>query len=223
MLGQKIELLEALPIFKGLSRRQLASILDVAAKAHFEAGDNLAVRNSRADTTFLILTGAARCVDFPGNPAACEKVEAGSLIGELAMLVEIIHSLTVQASVRLRALAFRRNAMKSVMLNDPVIAAKISGNLLTRLQTFAADLRRLDSFLAHVEGATPLVYGIHAPEAASRGLLAAAARDANAQPEFALARTVGDTPDISTSATLPIPPESHDTLSYSCSKRSLRY
>ena len=45
MLGQKIELLEALPIFKGLSRRQLASILDVAAKAYFEAGDNLAVRN----------------------------------------------------------------------------------------------------------------------------------------------------------------------------------
>ncbi len=170
MLGQKIELLEALPIFKGLSRRQLASILDVAAKAYFEAGDNLAVRNSRGDTTFLILTGVARCVDFPGNPAACEKVEAGSLIGELAMLVETIHSLTVQASVRLRALAFRRNAMKSVMLNDPVIAAKISGNLLIRLQTFAADLRRLDSFLAYVEGAAPLVYGIHAqlePQAAA--------------------------------------------------------
>jgi CRP-like cAMP-binding protein len=163
MRSQKIERLETLPIFKGLSKTQLASILDVAAKAYFEAGDNLVVRNSRGDTAFLILTGAARCVDFPGNPAACEKVEAGSLVGELAMLVETIHSLTFRASVRLRALAFRRNALKSVMENDPVIAAKISGNLLIRLQSFAAELRRLDSFLAYVEGTAPLVCGVHAP------------------------------------------------------------
>lgn len=55
------------------------------------------------------------------------------------MLVETIHSLTVQAGVRLRALAFRRNAMKSVMQNDPVIAAKMSRNLLIGLQGFAAE------------------------------------------------------------------------------------
>jgi CRP/FNR family transcriptional regulator, cyclic AMP receptor protein len=162
MLDQKIELLEALAIFKGLSKRQLAYILDVTVKVYFEHGDNIVSRNYRGDTAYLILTGAARCLDFPGNPNACQRIEAGSLVGELAMLVDTVHSLTVQARTRIRALAFRRHALKWVMEHDPAIAQHISDNLLIRLQSFAGDLRRLDDFLACIEGAAPVVYGIHA-------------------------------------------------------------
>ena len=115
---------------------------------------------------------------------------------------------------RIRALAFRRDAMKWVMQNDPVIAAKISDNLLIRLQSFAAISGGSIIFCAHIEGAAPLVYGIHAPpEPQAAALAQLAPSRANAQPAAAPAQTTGDIPDISTSATLPIPPESHDTLS----------
>lgn len=161
MLGDTIELLEALPIFKGLSRRQLGNILDVASKVYFEPGENLVTRYSRGDTAYLILTGAARCLGFPGNPVSSETIGPGCLVGELAMLSETVHSLTIQAKVRARALALRREDMRWVMQREPGIAEQISENLLTRLQDFASDLRRLDDFLAYIEDAAPVAYRVH--------------------------------------------------------------
>jgi len=173
MFGQTIGFLEALPIFRGMSRRHLGAVLDVASKEYFEPGDNLIVKNETGDTAYLILTGTARCLDFPGTPAGSERIVAGCLAGELAMLVETVHSLTVQADERVRALAFRRDAMTCLMQRDPFIAAQISDNLLARLQSFAGDLRRLDNYLAKIEEFPPAGHSIPAPpgpRAADRAL-----------------------------------------------------
>ncbi len=161
MLGSKIELLENLPIFRGLSTTQLGWIVSAGAKAFFEAGDNLITKDRPGDTAYLILSGTARCVHFPGTPAAGDKIEPGSLVGELAMLVETVHTLTVQAKVRVRALALRREALKYTMELDPAIAQQISDNLLARLQTFASDVRRLDNLLAHIENSSFFEGGVH--------------------------------------------------------------
>ncbi len=155
MLDRKIGLLQNLPIFRGLSGKQLGSIVDVTTKAFFEPGDNLVAKDNRGDTAFLIMTGAAKCLHFPGMPAASDRIGPGSLVGELAMLVDTVHSLTVQARDRVRALALHREALTFAMQRDPAIAQQISDNLLVRLQTFARDLRRFDNFLAEIESIGP--------------------------------------------------------------------
>jgi CRP/FNR family transcriptional regulator, cyclic AMP receptor protein len=160
MLGDTIELLETLPIFKGLSRRQLSYILDIAEKVFFEPGEDLITRNCRGSEAYLILSGNAKCLDFPGKPAASETIGAGCLVGEVAMLIETVHSMTIQAKVRVRALQFSRSALTWLMRYDPAIAERISDNLLVRLQNFASDLQRLDDFLCYIEDAAPLVYRI---------------------------------------------------------------
>lgn len=160
MLRSRIELLQSLPIFKGLSERQLDTIANTGAKAFFEAGDNLISKDESGDTAFLIMTGAARCLQFPGGPAASEKIEPGSLIGELAMLVDTVHPFTVQAFVRVRALALKREALARAMEQEPAIAQQISANLTSRLQEFARDVRRLDSFLAKIEASPSLEAGV---------------------------------------------------------------
>jgi CRP/FNR family transcriptional regulator, cyclic AMP receptor protein len=163
MFGHTIGFLEALPIFRGLPRRHLGYVLDVASKEYFEPGDNLLVKNATGDTAYLILTGTARSLDFPGTPAGSERIVAGCLAGEMAMLIETIHCLTVQADTRVRALAFRRDAMTCLMQRDPFIATQISDNLLARLRSLAGDLRRLDNYLAKIEEYPSAGYGIPAP------------------------------------------------------------
>jgi CRP-like cAMP-binding protein len=158
MLGQRIELLGGLPIFRGLSKRQLTRILDVTVKAYFEPGEALSVRDCPGNAAFLILSGIAKCADFPGNPQAAGQLGAGCLIGETAMLTETAYLLTVEAQTRLRALAFERDAMRWAMECDPSIAERISNNLLERLHGFATDLRRLDNFLAVIEQDAPMIY-----------------------------------------------------------------
>ena len=147
MLDPKIGLLENLPIFKGLSQKQLGLIVGIATKAFFNSGENLITRDNRGDSAFLIMTGSARCLHFPGAPSE-ERVGPGALLGELAMLVDTVHALTVQAAERVRALAIHREALRLAMMQEPDIAQKISDNLLMRLQSFAQDLRRLDGVLA---------------------------------------------------------------------------
>jgi CRP/FNR family transcriptional regulator, cyclic AMP receptor protein len=151
MLDSKIGLLEALPIFNGLSRKQLGSIVDVTSKAFFYAGDHLITKNSPGDTAFLIMTGAARCLQFPGIPVSAEHIGPGALLGEMAMLVDTVYALTIQATGRVRALVFHREALKRAMQQEPAIAQQIAENLLARLQSLAQDLRRFDGLLARVE------------------------------------------------------------------------
>jgi len=161
MLGSKIELFESLPIFSGLSERQLGLIVNISEKVFFEAGENLIAKDQPGDTAYLIMTGSAKCLNFPGTPAAGDKIEPGSLVGELAMLVDTVHALTVQSKVRVRALALKRQALKQAMERDPAIARQISDNLLLRLQNFASDLQRLDSLLANIEGYPLLEGSVH--------------------------------------------------------------
>ena len=156
MLRSKIELFQGLPIFRGLSENQLGFIVNAGAKAFFETGENLISKDERGDTAFLIMTGTARCLQFPGAPAASENVEPGSLVGELAMLVDTVHPFTVQARDRVRAFALKRESLRRVMEREPGIAQQISNNLVLRLQNFARDLRRLDNFLAGIEASPSL-------------------------------------------------------------------
>jgi CRP-like cAMP-binding protein len=78
-------------------------------------------------------------------------LEPGSLIGELAMLVESTPTITVKAKVRVRAIAIGRAELYEVMEADPSIAHHFSQKLLERLTALANDLRRMDTQFAAVE------------------------------------------------------------------------
>ncbi len=105
MLDSKIELLQNVPLFIGLSEEQLSAIADASQKTFFEAGDNLITEGETGDTAYLILTGKAGCPKFENGELLEQDLWPGTLIGEIAMLVETIHNVSVTAKERLRALA----------------------------------------------------------------------------------------------------------------------
>ncbi|KAI93743.1 protein kinase [Rhodomicrobium udaipurense JA643] len=80
-----------------------------------------------------------------------EPIGPGTLIGEMAMLVETVYPLTVEASERVRALALRRGRLTRVMQRDPGIARQLADNLLLRLRSFAQDLRNFELLLEQKE------------------------------------------------------------------------
>jgi CRP-like cAMP-binding protein len=153
MLESKIELLQNVPLFMGLPEVQLNAIAAAAQKTFFEAGENLITEGETGDTAYLILTGKAGCPKFEKGEALEEDLWPGTLVGEIAMLVETIHGITVTAKERLRALAIQRDAFRSVMEQYPELAQHISEKLLVRLHGLAADLRKVDNYLAELEKA----------------------------------------------------------------------
>ena len=153
MLDQKIELLQKVPLFIGLSEAQLSVIAAGGQKAFFETGENLISKGETGNASYLIMSGKATCPKIENGEILVEDLWPGTLVGELGMLVETVHSLTVCAKERVRALAFERETFRALMEEHPSIAKHISEKLLVRLHVLAAELRKVDSKLAEIEKA----------------------------------------------------------------------
>jgi CRP-like cAMP-binding protein len=153
MMDGNIELLERAPLFSGLSKSQLWAIAENSRKVFFEAGEAIIEAGAPGDTAYLILTGKAGCQKLENHQLVDEDLWPGTLIGELAILVETVHAFTVTAKERLRALAITRDAFRKVMEADPAVAEHISDKLVMRLQALTTDLRKLDERLAEIEQA----------------------------------------------------------------------
>jgi CRP/FNR family cyclic AMP-dependent transcriptional regulator len=153
MLDSKIELLRLVPLFAGLTADELEAIANAGEKRFFVEGENLITQGEKGDTAFLILTGKASCTRSDKEGVLSDHLWPGTLAGELAMLVETVHCVTVTASERLRALALPRKAVRAVMEAKPRVAKQVAERLLVRLHSLAAELREVDKKLAQIEKA----------------------------------------------------------------------
>jgi CRP-like cAMP-binding protein len=153
MLDRNIELLEHVPLLTGLTHAQLTAIADCASKAFFQTGETIIAEGESGDAAYIILTGKAVC-SVPGRERSMpEDLWPGTLIGELAMLVDMVHPVTVVAVERVRALVISREAFHQGMEADPAIAQHVSERLLVRLHGLAEDLRTIDERLAVIADA----------------------------------------------------------------------
>jgi CRP-like cAMP-binding protein len=144
------QLLGRVPIFQGLTSGQLESIAAIGRDVTFEHGSSVVTAGERGEAAFLILSGSvvAQASDSSHPP---ELLGYGTLVGELAMLVETTFTVSVTTRWPVRALALERSAMFEAMEDDPSIAHHFAGKLLERLCALATDLRRVDGKFAIVE------------------------------------------------------------------------
>jgi len=150
-LETNAELLGRVPIFEGLSQAQLAAIANKGKKSYFAEGRVIIAAGEKGDAAYMILTGLASTAPEAESGLEPELLEPGTLVGELAMLVESTHRMTVKAKVRVRALAIPRADLYELMESDPSIAHHFAQKLVDRLQVLAGDLRKLDAHVAGVE------------------------------------------------------------------------
>jgi CRP-like cAMP-binding protein len=142
-------LLLRLPIFARLKPLQLAEIVHRADRLKFWPGDLITKAGRSGDGAYLIVSGLAHRITGPGLEAASEPVAPGSLIGEMAMLVEHDYGSTVVARDRVFCLKIMRSALHAQMLTDVTLAENFHDRLTERLLQTAEELRRIDRSLAH--------------------------------------------------------------------------
>ncbi len=150
MAGEaNIELLQAIPIFNGLSTSQLAMILGAARKVFFAEGQPIIEQGQSGETAYIILSGGA--VGRMADSSYEDALLPGAMIGELAMLVEMTYAMTVTATERVRALAISRSDLYAVMDRDPSLAQHFADKLMQRLLDLADELRAVDEQFAAIE------------------------------------------------------------------------
>lgn len=145
------ELLGGVPLFDGLSSAQLSAVAAKGEKTFFETGDTIVKARKKYKAAYLILSGAVETRPSGKTGLVSEAYDAGSMIGEMAMLTDTIASIDIVATDRVRALAITRDALYQVMEEDPEIAFHLSDKITERLVLLAHDLRELDARLATLE------------------------------------------------------------------------
>jgi CRP/FNR family transcriptional regulator, cyclic AMP receptor protein len=137
--------------FQGLTQQQFQGIARHAKKLKFLRGDVITKAGSPGDGAFVIASGPAECMATSPN-GSNEAVGWGTLIGEMAMLIEHDYQATVVARDWVLCLKITRAAMHAQMREDPSLAEHFQRRVTDRLLQVAEDLRRIDSILAAQTG-----------------------------------------------------------------------
>jgi CRP-like cAMP-binding protein len=147
-----VDPLQRVVLFQGLAPLQLADIARLAQRIVFRPGDKIIEEGEAGDAAFLIADGDAVRTSGPVIQGAVERVPPGSLVGEMAMLIETEHTSTVVAEGTVRALKITRASLHGQMLEDPSLAEHFVTKITGRLLALAEELREIDRALAVESG-----------------------------------------------------------------------
>jgi CRP-like cAMP-binding protein len=142
----------SLPLFRGLKPLQLSEIVRRAERIVYRPGAIIAAEDQVSDAAILIVSGTCIRRTEDGKQTREELLPEGSMVAELAMLVEMVHAATFVAKDQVRALRLTREKMHEVMKEDPSLATHFSSHILKRLQLLAEDLSVVDALIV---GSTP--------------------------------------------------------------------
>ena len=134
-----VALLARIPIFSRLMPAQIAEIVRRAEKIKIPAREHITRAGTPGDGAFLLVSGNAEDLADPSQP-----LPPGSLIGELAMLVEHNYGATVVARERMHCLKITRAAMHSQILEDPSLGEHLTQHITQRLLRMANGLKHID-------------------------------------------------------------------------------
>jgi CRP/FNR family transcriptional regulator, cyclic AMP receptor protein len=146
-IDQVVAPLLRVPLFSDLKPLQITEIARHAERIKFRRGAVIIEAGTLGDGAFLIVSGDAERRPDPGSLAPPEPIEPGSLVGELAMLVDHVYGSTVVAVGRVHCLKITRAALHDQMREDPPLAQHVASRISSRLTQVAAELRRIDQML----------------------------------------------------------------------------
>ena len=140
--------LERLSLFAGLKPQQLAEIVHRAERRRFWPGDLLTKLGQPSDGAYLLVSGPAQRAAGPRLMDMPEYIATGSLISEMAMLVEHDYGSTIVARDRVFCLKILRSALHAQMREDVLLAEHFHDRVTEQLQRTAEELRRIDKDFA---------------------------------------------------------------------------
>jgi CRP-like cAMP-binding protein len=135
-----------IPLLAGLKPMQIAEIGRRAQRCAFGDGERIIRTGEVGNGAYLILSGEA--ARQTGTRGGAEPVPPGSLLGELAMLIEHVYGATVVAQSWVDCLKLERATLRDQMREDPDIAKRIAQVIRGRLTLVAAELQKIDQLLA---------------------------------------------------------------------------
>jgi CRP-like cAMP-binding protein len=127
----KVDLLRKVPLFDGLSQRQLEQIAGLADELEVPAGRRLAAAGETGHELFIIVEGQAQVRLRTGRTA---RLGPGEFFGEMSLVDGGPRSATVEARTPMRLLVVGHREFWSLLTAAPPLCGKIMRTLSRRLR-----------------------------------------------------------------------------------------
>jgi CRP/FNR family transcriptional regulator, cyclic AMP receptor protein len=123
--------LEKVPLFEGLSKKELRLVLKECLQEDFLAGERIVAEGEPGGRFYLILQGQAKVIvaDKPQG-----SLGPGEFFGEISIIDRRPRSATVTAQTSVRALSIASWNFLAVMNENFPIARKVMGQLCGRIR-----------------------------------------------------------------------------------------
>jgi CRP-like cAMP-binding protein len=125
--------LSHVPLFAGLSQRDLRRIAVLAEEVWFNSGRVVVEEGRPGNSFYVILDGTARVVRGRGQ-RAIRRLGPGDHFGEMALLDGGPRSMTVIAESTLDAVRIQRSAFRRLLLREPEVGLRIMAGLAARVR-----------------------------------------------------------------------------------------
>ena len=131
-----VQALGRVPIFAGLSSRQLGKLAGSSRRTTHQAGHEIAKEGEGAMALHILLDGTAE-VSVHGNPK--RELRAGDYFGEISLIDGKKRSATVTATSDLHTLAVPHGPFQKLLETEPGFAAGLLTLVCARLREAEAD------------------------------------------------------------------------------------
>jgi CRP-like cAMP-binding protein len=144
----RLHLLEKVPLFAGLSRRQLGKLLVKLFEKAYQPGEIIFLEGEPAKALFIVLHGRVSILHAGKEgeePVA--TLTPGAYFGELALIDDLPRSATARADEHVTLLILYKSHFDDLIEGHSAIAIRVMGNLLKALAGYVR--------VAHARRASP--------------------------------------------------------------------
>ncbi|GAI32825.1 MULTISPECIES: cyclic nucleotide-binding domain-containing protein [Phyllobacterium] len=141
LLKDEVEMLRRIPLFSGVAPAKLKLLAFTSDRVSYRADQALFRQGDMGDAAYVILSGTAEVsVDTPNGQIKVAEVEHDSIVGEIAILCDVLRTATVTASTPLEALRISKEHFLKLLSDYPEMTIEIMRVLASRLSHTTAEL-----------------------------------------------------------------------------------
>jgi CRP-like cAMP-binding protein len=145
MLSSDVSSLQRIPMFRDVEASKLKLIALASQRANYRVGDRLLTEGDRADSVFVILEGTAGVLrQESGTDVRIAEVGAGSVVGEMGVVLDKPYSGTIVAETPMTALRIDKRTFLDLLAQVPQLSLAVIRELASRLlETSSAYVKAL--------------------------------------------------------------------------------
>lgn len=149
-LHEDLQLIQQVPLFAGVPEASLQALVFSADRRRLEAGEWLFRAGERDGLGWLIRSGSASAWEGPaadtGEADAARlvaRLTRGAFVGEVAMIADMPHRLSVRAETALAALCIPHDLFRRACAEFPQLGRQVLDNALARFGGAMDELARV--------------------------------------------------------------------------------